>query len=388
MANVEISMPSGELRSLPYGTPVSVLAEAAPENPGEEIVAALVDNELVSLSYKLKFSASFHPVTLESHLGMSAYKRSLCFLLTLAAREAFPEKKLVIGHSLADGYYYSFTGLEHINDADLALLETRMRGLISQNLAIERAVISYSAAREYFESRGQEETALLLEFRNQNKIAVIRCGRFMDLFHGPMVPGTGLLGSFQLYRYGAGFVLRFPEKPAQAEFPPFQGSSVLYDIYHEYKNWGKVLGVASVGQLNRISAGAGIKDFIYVAEALHNKKIAYIADSVYGRGKDVKAVLIAGPSSSGKTTFTKKLAIELTVHGYIPVTLSLDDYFLEREKTPRDADGNYDFEALEAIDIELFNQNLLALFQGEEVEIPAFDFKSGRRKEAEKKLRL
>ena len=390
MNNVEIRMPGGELKTVPYGTAVRDLTETldSPKNPGQTIVAALVDNEFVSLSYKFKVGVSFKPVTLDSALGMSAYKSSLCFLLTIAAREAFPGKKLVIGHSLADGYYYSFTDLEHISDADIAMLETRMRSLIDKNLTIERTVISYNAAREYFEAHGQAETAALLEFRNQNKIAIIRCGEFMDLSHGPLVPATGLLGSFQIYRYGAGFVLRFPEKPGQKEFPPFQGSPVLYGIYHEYKNWGKVLGVSSLGQLNRISAGPNIKDFIYVAEALHNKKIAHIADMVYERGKSVKVVLIAGPSSSGKTTFTKKLAIELTVHGYVPVMLSLDDYFVERDKTPRDAQGNYDFEALEAIDVELLNQHLLALFQGDEVEIPTFDFKSGSRKQNGKKLKL
>jgi uridine kinase len=391
-------MPSGEVETVPYGTPVSrftgELSKQDEQNTQAPVIAALIDNELVSLTYKLKFNASFAPVRLDSPLGIAAYKRSLCFLLTIAAREVFPERTLVIGHSLGDGYFYSFTDLEKVSDADLALLEARMRDLAARNLPIERTVISYTEAREYFEFHGQAATALLLEFRNENKIAVTRCGEFMDLAHSPLVPFTGVLDVFQLYRYGTGFVLRFPEKPGAdrgddgARFAPFQGSSQLYSVYHEYKNWGKVLGVASVGQLNRISAGKGVKDFIYVAEALHNKKIARIADSIYERGKSVKVILIAGPSSSGKTTFTKKLAIELTVHGYTPVMLSLDDYFVPREQTPRDADGNYDFEVLEAIDVELLNQHLLRLFQGEEVQIPVFDFKTGGRRESGKKLIL
>jgi uridine kinase len=386
-------MPSGEIRELAYGTPVSRLT-AGPAHAGSQIIAALIDNELVSLSYKLKFNASFTPVRIDSPVGIATYKRSLCFLLTIAAREVFPDRTLVIGHSLGDGYFYSFTDRDLSGDEDLTLLEARMRELAARNLPIERTVISYTEARAYFESRGQAATALLLEFRNENKIAITRCGEFMDLAHNPLVPFTGVLDAFQLYRYGTGFVLRFPEKPGiecgggAAQFPPFQGSSLLYSIYHEYKNWGKILGVASVGQLNRISAGKNTKDFIYVAEALHNKKIARIADSVYERRHEVKVVLVAGPSSSGKTTFTKKLAIELTVHGYRPITLSLDDYFVSRDQTPRDAQGNYDFEALEAIDVELLNRNLLCLFQGEEVEIPVFDFKTGSRKESGKKLRL
>jgi uridine kinase len=390
MAMVHIRMPSGETREIPYGTPVSVLTEELPpaRDKGEEIIAALIDNELVSLSYKLKFNAAFAPVTVDSPIGMSTYKRSLCFLLTIAAREIFPERTLVIGHSFGDGYFYSFGGLERIDDEDLLLLDARIRNMVLGNLPIERGTISYIEARNYFESHGQKATALLLDFRNENKIAITRCGEFMDLAHSPLVPFTGVLDNFQLYRYGTGFVLRFPAKRGQERFPPFQGSPVLYSVYREYKNWGKILNIASVGQLNRISAGKNIKDFIYVAEALHNKKITRIADNIYERGKDVKIVLIAGPSSSGKTTFTKKLAIDLTVHGYIPLTLSLDNYFFPRDKTPRDEEGNYDFEALEAIDVELFNKHLLSLFAGGEVEIPAFDFKSGNRRESGTLLRL
>jgi uridine kinase len=388
MATVFILMPPGEIREIPYGTPVSVLTKELTKDKAEKVIAALIDNELVSLSYKLKFNASFKPVTIDSPLGMATYKLSLCFLLTIAAREIFPERTLVIGHSFGDGYFYSFTGLEHIDDADLSLLDARIRDMVSRDLPIERTTLSYTEAKDYFESHGQSATALLLDFRNENKIAVTRCGEFIDIAHSPLVPFTGVLDNFQLYRYGTGFVLRFPAQRGLKEFPPFQGSPVLYSIYHEYKNWGKILNVASVGQLNRISAGKDIKDFIYVAEALHNKKIARIADSVYERGKDVKVVLIAGPSSSGKTTFTKKLAIDLTVHGYVPITLSLDDYFVPRDKTPRDADGSYDFEAIEAIDVELLNKHLLALFAGEEVEIPSFDFKTGNRREAGIPFRL
>ncbi|MDR1180132.1 MAG: nucleoside kinase [Spirochaetales bacterium] len=382
MTDVHIRMPSGETRDFPYGTPVSALVRelAKTRNQEDEIIAALIDNELVSLSYKLKFNATFKPVRIDSPIGMSTYKRSLCFLLTIAAREIFPERTLVIGHSFGDGYYYSFTGPEQINDADILLLDTRIRDIVSRNLPIERGVISYTEAIQYFESHGQTATARLLDFRNENKTAVTRCGEFMDLAHFPLVPFTGVLDNFQLHRYGAGFVLRFPANRGQESFPPFQGSPVLYSIYQEYKNWGKILNVASVGQLNRISDGNNIRDFIDVAEALHNKKITRIADSIYERGKDIRIILIAGPSSSGKTTFTKKLAIDLTVHGYIPVTLAMDDYFLPREQTPRGEDGNYDFEAITALDVELLNKHLLALFAGEEIEIPSFDFKTGKRK--------
>jgi uridine kinase len=389
--SVTIRLPGGLSKTIPYGTPVSLLLEDAGREEGKAggpVIAALIDNELVSLSYKLKFNATLRPVFIDSPAGMATYKQSLCFLLTIAARETFPERTLVIGHSLGDGYFYSFNEQDSVDEADIRLLDARMRDLAARNLPIERTVISYTEAREYFLSRGQRGTVLLLDFRNENKISITRCGEFIDLAHRPLAPFTGIPDTFQLYPYGSGFVLRFPPKPGAAVFPEFQGSPLLYSIYKEYKNWGKVLHVSSVGQLNAISAGGEIKDFIYVAEALHNKKIARIADSVYEKGKNVKVVLIAGPSSSGKTTFTKKLAIELTVHGYSPVALSIDDYFVPREKTPRDEEGNYDFEAIEAIDVEFLNRHLLALFRGEEIQIPAFDFKTGSRRESGKKLRL
>jgi uridine kinase len=389
MNDVQIQFPSGKSRTVSYGTRISDLFEEIDALPGDPpSVAALVNNELASLSYKIKYNAVIKPVAVNTPEGMMVYRRSLCFLLTIAVRGIFPERKLIIGHSLGDGYFYHFQDRDTIDPGDIEKIALRIRELVDKDLPIIRTVMSYHDTLDHFISRNQTATAELLESRNESKIPVNRCGDYIDLAHGPLAPCTGVLKGFQLKHYGPGFVLRFPAMQDLSHFAPFRDSPLLFSIYREYKDWGSVLGVATVGRLNKISATKAIHDFIRVAEALHNKKISRIADKIYERRQDIKVVLIAGPSSSGKTTFTKKLAIELTVLGFVPAILSIDDYFVPRELTPKDEDGNYNFEALEAIDIELLNRHLLSLFKNEEVEIPVFDFKTGRRKQQGKKLTL
>jgi len=390
MHDVIITFKTGNKVAVPYGTPVGNLLEHFCEESKEcPVIACFVNNELTSLSYKLKFNATLSPVTLDTPAGVIVYRRSLCFLLTVAARELFPDRTLTIGHSLSDGYFYFFPEAESIFSQDLEALEERMKEIIEMDVPIRRTVMSYHDALQYFTQNEQEATAELLETRNEMKIPVHECRNFLDLAHGPLVPSTGYLKYFLLKPYESGFILRFPRPGEQgAVFEEFKDSPLLFSIYKEYKSWGKVLKVATVGQLNKIIASNGIQDFIRVAEALHNKKIAQIADKIAEQKDRIRVALIAGPSSSGKTTFTKKLAIELTVLGFVPVMVSLDDYFLPRERTPRDEKGNFDFESLEAIDIPLLNEHLIALFKGEEVEIPIFDFKAGGRKEQGKKLRI
>ena len=382
MNDITITLPNGTTKVTAYGTRISeLLREPA-------VIAALVNNELASLSYKIKFNCILKPVTLDMPEGSQTYKRSLCFLLAIAAGEVFQDRHLIIGHSMGDGYFYHFRGIETFDPADLEKLEKRMRALVAENIPILRTVLSYHDALTYFTERAQTAAVELLASRNESKIPVNQCGTYIDLAHGPLAPSTGLLSYFQLKSLNPGFVLRFPDMKNPSFFPEFNPSPLLFNIYREYKDWGKVLNVMTVGQLNQISSSKEIQNFIWVAEALHNKKIAAIADRIADRRNDVKVVLIAGPSSSGKTTFTKKLAIELRVLGFHPSMLSIDDYFVPREKTPRDEDGNYDFEAIEAIDVELLNEHLLKLFKGEEIEVPVFDFRQGQRRPEGTKLSL
>jgi uridine kinase len=248
--------------------------------------------------------------------------------------------------------------------------------------------MAYGEALELFRKNRQTGTAQLLEQRSEPKIPINMCGDFADLYIEPLVPRTGLLKAFALMAYQDGFLLRFPGVGQGTAIEPFEDSPRIFSVYHEYKKWGRIIGVHAVDQLNRLIANRTIQDYIRIAEAFQAKKMAEIADMIYAGRGDVKVVLIAGPSSSGKTTSAKRLSIDLKVMGIEPVAISLDDYYLGTDKTPRDENGQPDFECLEALDVPYLNEQLLALFKGDEVEIPSFDFKLGRRKEEGKKLRL
>ncbi|MCG8478951.1 MAG: nucleoside kinase [Spirochaetales bacterium] len=388
MRTINVTICNGESKSLPVGTSVadalSGCHEATTNGP---MVAAFVNNETRSLSYRLGINAEIAPIFLTSAEGQRVYRRSLCYALAIAANRALPETRLLVGHSLGNAYYYSFddTG---VTDAALVDLREEFMRLVGEDLPIERDVVAYNDALEYFERRRMYDAALLVERHNYSEVPVYRCGTFMDLSHGPLVPRTGHLTTWKIEAYQDGFLLVFPSTSDPTVADPGTPSSTLFEIYREYKEWGRVLGISSTGQLNRLTERGEIKEFIRVAESLHNKKIANIADRIGESGESEKAVLIAGPSSSGKTTFTKKLAVQLRVLGFTPIMISLDDYFVPRERTPRDADGNYDFESIEAIDLQLLNDHLVRLFDGEEVEIPNFNFKTGQPEYRGNRLRI
>ncbi len=390
MDQVTVTLPSGRQISYPYGTRTAEITREEEFRDGSAypILAAMVNNELTSLSFKVEVNARVSPVYLNSPPGMNTYKRSLCFLLAYAAQRLSPENKLIIGHSLGDGYYYSLEGPRECDDEAIRLLDREMRSLVEADIPIQRDVVSYSDAMDYFQTIGYPDTALLLKHRSEGKIPVYRCGDYMDLAHGPLAVSTGLLESFEVRPYPPGFLLRFPSIDTPLRVGPFRDNPILFSIYSEYKQWGKILGVHTTGRLNDLNGREELVQFINVSEALQDKKIAEIADRISERIDDLKVILIAGPSSSGKTTFAKKLEIQLRVLGLQPVPISLDDYFLPRELTPRDENGEFDFESIHALDIPFLNEQLLQLFRGEEVLLPAFDFKLGGRKETGHPLRL
>jgi uridine kinase len=221
---------------------------------------------------------------------------------------------------------------------------------------------------------------LLLERRNETAVQVDVCGAYTNLYIEPLVPNTGVLSAFDLMAYGEGVLLRFPGQEGSIE--PFKDRPSLFSVYREYKKWGRIVGLKSVGELNRMAAGKKtVLDFIRIAEAFQEKKLGEIADQIYQRRDDVKAILLAGPSSSGKTTTAKRLSIDLMVMGIKPIIISLDDYYMGKDRTPLDEDGQPDYECLEALDIPYLNRQLLSLFSGDEVTLPAFDFKTGQRRE-------
>jgi uridine kinase len=387
--NVRVTFGDAQSREYPAGTPVGVVvADPGFPRPALPVVAALLNNEVVSLQHPLTVNCTVAPVDEGSKAGLAIYRRSLCLLLTMAATRTFPKRRLIVGHSLGQGYFYHFDGMESVPRDDLLRIEASMREIVARDLPIRTLSLSYREAIEYFEKHHQPDTLLLLKNRNDPAILVQSCDGFLDLSHGPLVPSTGHVSVFGVLDYPPGFLLRYPPSENPLHLGPFVENPVLFSIYREYKNWGKILRVGSVGRLDELIKAGGIQDFIHVAEALQDKKIAEIADRINALRDQVKVVLIAGPSSSGKTTFSKKLMIQLRVVGRNPVTISLDDYYKPHSLTPRDEEGNLDFEALDALDVGLLNDNLVHLLKDEETEIPIFDFHLGDRKPTGRKMKL
>ena len=264
-----------------------------------------------------------------------------------------------------------------------------MRALAAEDAPIVSTYMAYTEAVDVFDANDQTGTRLLLERRSDSKVRVNRCKDFMDIYIEPLVPRTGLLSAFDLMLYEDGFLLRFPAVGKGLEIDPFEDSPRIFSVYREYKKWGRIVGVHTVGELNRLVSDRTIREFIRIAEAFQAKKLSEIADQIYARRDAVKAILIAGPSSSGKTTTAKRLSIELKVMGIEPIAVSLDDYYVGSGKTPLDENGEPDLECLEALDIPFLNEQLLALFAGEEVTLPVFDFKSdSRRADGGRKIRM
>ncbi|MCL2705615.1 MAG: nucleoside kinase [Spirochaetaceae bacterium] len=381
MKDLNVTLPSGKVVTVPYGTQVeSILNNAEFKSTKESTVGVFLNNELVSLNFRIVINCEIKPVDITTFDGNRIYRDSLCFLLTKSTKKLFPERRLVISNSLSASYYYYFEDFSEVSEKEVEAIEKTMRDDVKKDISIIREFVSYKEALDYFsEHNNWKDTYLLLKHLNSSSIVLHTCEDYQDIAHTPLVPHTGFLKYFEVKKYSNGFLLRYPDREQPDFIRPFKDIPVLAKTYQEYKAWGKIQSFSSVGELNEHIAAGRAEDTIWMAEALHDKKIAQIADQIAEKRNKVKIVLIAGPSSSGKTTFAKKLSIQLRVVGFNPIALSLDDYYLDREKTPRDENGNYDFESIDAIDLELFNQNLLDLFKGNEVIIPYFDFKTGKR---------
>ncbi len=388
MKDLNVRFDNGNETTVKYGTDILTILQE--NNLLEEsrypVTSAMVNNELVSLSSRLKINAEVKPVFLESSEGARVYRKTLTILLSKICSETFPDRRLMVGHSLSTGYFCYFEGILNVEEEDLDLIRNKMNAAIEQNLKIHFENMAYSEACDRFDNNISKQ--LLLKYRNESIIPVYRIGDWIDIAYEPLLPETGMLKTFEIMSYEPGFILRYPHASSPEKIDKFEDNMLLKSIYNEYKAWGKILNVDCAGKLNKLSEGSNIKDFIRVAEALHEKKLSQIADLIAERREKLRVVLIAGPSSSGKTTFTKKLAIHLKVMGFNPHLISLDDYYVNRELTPKDEYGEYDFEAIEAIDISQLNSDLLDLFNGKEVEIPVFNFKTGLREYHGRKIKM
>lgn len=388
MNEIEVRFPDGNIIKTMYGTRVESLLEHFGKQDSA-IVAVKANYELLALSTRLEVNASLEPVPLGSPEGTSIYRRSLSFLLAVAAKELFPDRTLQVGHSLGHGYFYSFSDEKKPTPEELAALTGRMKELVGKNIPIRFFYLSYADALEHFTKNNQADTALLLEQQSKSMVPVNECDGFIDVSIAPLVPKTGLLSVFELMPYENGFLLRFPPSGNYTTLDPFEDSPKIFAVYKEYKKWGRIVGVHSVGNLNALVASRKIREFIQIAEAFQQKKLAEIADAIYEKRDSVKVVLIAGPSSSGKTTTAKRLVIQLRVLGLDPIPVSLDDYYVNHDRTPIDEEGKPDYECLEALDVEYLNEQLVDLLKGKEIETPSYDFKTGMRRETGgKKIQL
>ena len=355
-------------------------------------LSARVNNDLCSLSYPLTVNSRVEFLTAADRHGWRVYVRSACFLLAKAVRDLYPEAEFRLEHSFGAGLYCSFhnAGLEDggITEAQVEAIERHLHELVEQDLPIQRRKVGFADAVQAFKEAGQEEKLNLLNFRNPPRVVMHWCAGFQDLAHGPLVPSSGRVPHFALIHYAPGFILQLPEKAAPTKVPHFEDQPHLFHIFQEHKEWGRILGVNTAGRLNEIIAGGKLQGFVETAEALHERKVARIADTIAEGRDEIKLILIAGPSSAGKTTFAKRLSIHLRVNGIRPVTLATDDYFVGADRNPRDENGNPDYEHLEAVDLELFNEHLLQIVDGASVEIPTFNFETKEREYRGRTLRV
>lgn len=370
----------GQRRQVPYGVTVAeFLVEWFGEVP-RDVLAAMVNRRLVMLDFPLRgVQIELEAVRAGSRQGEAVARRSLCLVLQEAVRELYPEARMVVGQSLGGGYFYSWNSGPPRTAQVVTSIGRRMDEICGENRPFERQSITLEEAEAIFRGAGDLPTLDLLATRRSSTVAVVRCGQFVDISHGAVAPTTGALRGFALVPYEDGLLLRFPRSTDPADLPPLKPQPKLFATYRETRRWNEALGVAHVGALNRQCLSSEIAEVIRVAEGFQEKKIAHIADAIVAAKDRVRLVLVAGPSASGKTTFLRRLGIQLRVNGVFPVGLSLDNYFLDRERTPLDHDGKPDFEAINALDLTLLNDHLEALLAGREVDMPRFDFTHGRR---------
>lgn len=376
---VEVHLPDGRVLQGKRNTPVGEFLKALPEWDNPLIVGAIVNHELRELTYPISIESKVVPLTMASADGARIYRRSLTFLLEAAFEELFPGAVLAVDHSVTSGgYYCQVGGRQPLTEAELQRLETRMRELVEQDLPFERLNVPLKEAIQYFESKGHVDKVSLLKYRNRDRLVLYQLGSHRDYHHGYMVPSTGYLRWFGLKAMDEGFILQYPRRHAPRELLPLPDFSILLKTFKQYGAWLAHLGIDNVGALNDAISADRIREIILVSEALHEQKIAEIAREIVRRADQTRIILIAGPSSSGKTTFSKRLSVQLLAYGLSPFALEMDNYFVDREFTPRDENGDYDFEALEALDIRRLENDLRRLIQGEEVQLPRFDFREGK----------
>ena len=379
-----------EKRSYEEGTSYQVIARDFQKDYPHDIVLAFVDGRLQELHKTLQADCAVEFETTGGSAGHKTYKRSMSLLLVKAIYDVAPREaigKVRIHYSVSKGYYCTIEGDVTPDQAFLERVEARMRQMVEEDLPIRKRSVHTDEAIQMFHKHGMYDKERLFEYRRVSKVNIYSLNEFEDYYYGYMVPSAGYLKYFKLYPYDEGFVLQMPEMSEPEVVPPFEPQNKLFQVLKESTRWGDMQGIETVGALNDKITGGDATELVLVQEALQEKRIAEIAGQIASR-PDIKFILIAGPSSSGKTTFSHRLSIQLRANGLVPHPIAVDNYFVERDETPRDETGAFDFECLEAVDVKLFNRQLTELLAGKEVVIPEFNFVTGHKEYGNKPKKL
>lgn len=354
-------------------------------------VSARVNNKVEDLNFKVYYNKDIEFLDITSASGMRTYVRSLCFILTKAVAELYPNGNIILEHPVSKGYFCKLRIDRTIGLDDVIRIKQRMQEIIQADLPFVRHEKHTEEVIRLFKERGMDDKVKLLETSGQLYSCYQQLDDTIDSYYGSLVPSTGYIRLFDIVKYYDGLLLRIPNRENPNKLEDVVKQEKMLDVFQESHRWNEILGINTVGDLNQACNRGMATDLINVSEALQEKKIVRIADKITNRnenGQRVKLVLISGPSSSGKTTFSKRLSIQLMTNGIRPYPISLDDYFVNREDTPLDAEGKHDFESLYALDLPFFEAQLKALLAGEEVELPRFNFNTGKREPSGKKLRI
>lgn len=350
-------------------------------------VSARVNNKVEGMHYRVYNSKDVEFLDMTSSSGSRAYTRTLFFVLCKAVQDIYPATDVVIDIPVSNGFYVDIRLGRPVVDEDVNIIRRRMQEIIDARMPIRRFTVPTEEAVALFQEKGDVEKVKLLETSGSIYTTYYKIGDYVDYYYGTLLTNTSQLYLFGLEKYYDGMLLRIPSLKNPDVLGEMTRQDKMFEIFKEHHRWQSILGIRTVGDFNQAIDANHATDIINISEALQEKKIAKIAEEIASR-KGVKLVLLAGPSSSGKTTSCKRLSIQLAVNGLKPLQISLDDYFVDREKTPKDASGEYDYESIYALDLDLINEQFNALFRGEEVELPKYDFQSGKSKKSGNKLKM
>ena len=365
---------------------ISEIAKTQIEESNYPVVGAIFNNEYKNLNDRLNEDGKLELINIASKEGMKIYRRTLTYIMGMAFWKIYPEAHIVVNYQLSNAMYCDIENMT-VTEEMLQNVQNEMKEIVKKDLQIEKRVMTREDAEKFYSQYNTGKGRLQFDIMTNKEINMYYCEDYFNYFYETIATHTGVTQIFELKKYYDGFLLRYPHPEDVEHLPEFKETKKLLWALHEYETIYKVLNVGTVYRLNKLIKEKKIKEQILLSEALHEKKIAQIADKIAER-KGIKMILIAGPSSSGKTTFAQRLGLQLKINGIKPVTISVDNYFVEREQTPKNEKGEYDFESIEAIDTELFNNHLLALLEGKEVEMPEFDFKLGTKKYNGNKIKL